>query len=95
VGGDVWLCPGCYAPHHAECQDEHAGCAACAHPPTSGSLVQTTQAAWQPPDLFTPADVERLGRVSRRLLFVGLLGATAALQGLVILLLLQSALVGP
>lgn len=34
-GGEVWLCPACYAPHHAACQLEHPGCAACAHTRTT------------------------------------------------------------
>ncbi len=30
-GGDVWLCPACFAQHHAECHHEHVACATCGH----------------------------------------------------------------
>lgn len=57
VGGHVWLCPGCAAPHHTECLREHGACSACGARDEAPPAVVVAPA---PPTL--PA-VERAGPV--------------------------------
>ena len=56
VGGHVWLCPACAAPHHADCLREHGACSTCGAP---DEAPPPPVAAQPPPPPLPPPAVER------------------------------------
>lgn len=48
VGGHVWLCPGCEAPHHSECQRELARCGACGQTDPSAAPSTAVEGTGRP-----------------------------------------------
>lgn len=60
AGGLIWVCPGCEASHHAECQTEHGACASCALAP-AGRVDPKASAGHDEALAARRAELERLG----------------------------------